>query len=189
MSLLFWGLGLVLLGLLPAAVVFLSFRRMRNNPEVSREYLVVPAKDRVIRIVHPQVESRYEYRPSGVIFLGDNKPDHTFDFYLLHDMETLALYEQGRAMPPNRYQLARRVIDWRTYMQTGPGLDFALVFVNPHPYELQVHIKLDYYPMPAFLRGASSCIMTVVVIVGVVVSLVGAIMGIVGLVQGLLSAR
>jgi len=62
---------------------------------------------------------------SGVVVVGDNKPDHTFDFYLLHDMETLALYEQGKRMAVKRYQLAQRVIDWQTYMQTGPGLDFA----------------------------------------------------------------
>jgi hypothetical protein len=186
MNLLFWGIGLVLLGLLPVLVVFLSFKHMRNTPQVSREYIVVPANDRVIRIVHPQIESRYEYRLSGVVVVGDNKPDHTFGFYLLHDMETLALYEQGKAMPPKHYQYARRVIDWRTYMQTGPGLDFALVFVNPHPYELQVHVKLDYYPVPVFLRGNYSYISMILAIVGMLVSLVGVIIGIVGIVQWLL---
>jgi hypothetical protein len=33
-------------------------------------------------------------------------------------METLALYEQGKKMPLKRYQLAQRVIDWRTYILT-----------------------------------------------------------------------
>jgi hypothetical protein len=184
-NLLFLGIGLVLLGLLPAVGLFLSFKRIRRTPEVSREYVAVPANERVIHIVRPQVESRYEYRLSGVVVVGDNKPDHTFDFYLLHDMATLALYEQGQAMPVKKYQFARRVIDWRTYMQTGPGLDFALVFVNPHPYELQITIQLDHYPTPALVRGGRGRVALVSVIVGLLISLVGVIMGIVGLIKWL----
>ncbi len=133
MNLLFWGIGLALLGLLPAFGLSRGFKRVRKNPQVSREYIVVPPNERVIRVVSPEIESRYEYRLSGVVVAGDNKPDHTFDFYLLHDMATLTMYEQGIEMPLKRYQSARRVTDWRTFMQTGPGLNFALVFVNPHP--------------------------------------------------------
>lgn len=186
MNLVFGGIVLILLGLLPGGLMLISLRRMRKNPQVSREYVSVPANDRMIRIVRPQIESRYEYRLSGVVVVGDNKPDHTFDFYLLHDMETLALYEQGKEMPYKKYQHAKHVVDWRTYMQTGPGLDFALVFINRHLYDLSIHIKLDYYPHPFLLRGAAGSIMSLSTIAGVLVSLAGIILTVVGFVQWLL---
>jgi hypothetical protein len=184
--LLFWGVVLILLGVLPGGLLFLGLRQMRRHPQVSREYVALPAKDRVIRVIEPQIESRYEYRLSGVVVVGDDKPEHTFDFYLLHDMETLALYEQGKRMPHKKYQYARRVLDWRTYMQTGPGLDFALVFVNPHPYEMSVHVKLDYYPHPWFTRGVWGRLMLILSMIGLLGSLVGVVLVIAGFVRWLL---
>ena len=172
------GIVLILLGILSGGLLFASFRRMRRTPQVSREYVTIPANDRVIRIVRPQVESRYEYRLSGVVVVGDKKPAHTFDFYLLHDMETLTLYKAGQAMPQRRYQHARRVIGWRTYMQTGPGLDFALVFVNPHPYELMIHIKLDRYVTPVLLRGKTGTALTLGAVIGVLAGVAGIILAI-----------
>ncbi len=182
----FWGVVLILVGILPGGVLFLGLRWVRRHPQVSRENIDLPANGRVIRVIQPQIESRYEYRLSGVVVLGDNKPDHTFDFYLLHDMKTLALYEQGQKMPYKKYQYARRVLDWRTYMQTGPGLDFALVFVNLHPYEMSVHVKLDYYPHPWFMRGVWGSRMLILSMIGLLGSLVGVVLVIAGFVQGLL---
>jgi len=51
MNLIFGGIVLILLGLLPGGLMFISLRQMRKNPQVSREYISVPANDRVIRIV------------------------------------------------------------------------------------------------------------------------------------------
>ena len=61
-------------------------------------------------------------------------------------------------------------------MQTGPGLDFALVFVNPHPYELSIHIKLDYYPRPLFMRGVWGRILLILSGIGLLSSLAGLIL-------------
>lgn len=179
------GVILLVLGLLPGGLLARLARRMRRNPQVSREDITIPANDRIIRIVRPEVDSRYEFRLSSVVVVGDKKPDHRFDFCLLHDMEVLALYEQGKAMPYKRYQRARRVIDWRTYMQTGPGLDFALVFVNPHPYDLGVHIKQDYYPVPRLLQGRAGFVFLGLSVLGGLVSFSGIGMILVGVVQWL----
>jgi len=66
-------------------------------------------------------------------------------------------------------------------MQTGPGLDFALVLINPHAYDLPLHFRLYYYPTPRWVGSVARAAMP-----GRVLALVGLALLAVGVIRWLL---
>jgi hypothetical protein len=108
---------------------------LRGNPEYSTEMVLVPPNGELLIEIESQ-DGRYEYQV---------RSDQYIDAYLLPD-GGIDQYKAGLEFPISGS--AEHTRAWSTFIQTGVGLDFALLLIDGGESEANVSINLTFFPDP-----------------------------------------
>lgn len=182
MDLLWFGLLLILLGLLPAALLLRASRRSAEPPEITAEELSLPAASHVTRPLMPGVDSRYSVHVTTATPVAAN-PGPLFDACLCPDLATSQLFDQGQPLPQPRVQVAQQVAVWRASIEIAAGQEALLVLSNPDPDPLVVSLAVERQAIPPALRGRRGSFFLWAALAGIAGAIAGALLAFVGLGQ------